>query len=129
MTETVAEHKGCISCGKETNGEVLCKDHVIEDLKYHVEELERSISKQEEEIDSLAPRIAELEAQLEWKPIKDAPRDGTKILLFDGDTLSLGFYDRQNRGWWTLSRSCPEEPVRPIKWCAITPPQSKEGGK
>lgn len=85
MTETVEENKSCIVCGKETNGEVLCKDHVIEDLKYHVEELERSISKQEEEIDSLAPRIAELEAQLEWKDIKDAPSRRTILISFKNE--------------------------------------------
>lgn len=35
----------------------------------------------------------------EWKTIDSAPRDGTDVLVWDGDSVSLSHWDE---GWWVL---------------------------
>jgi len=42
---------------------------------------------------------AAMEAQMaEWQPIETAPKDGTRILVSDGDTIWVAQWDRVSSG-------------------------------
>jgi hypothetical protein len=34
-----------------------------------------------------------------WQSIETAPTDGTDILIYDGDTISIVFFDEENDVW------------------------------
>ena len=38
---------------------------------------------------------------MEWKPIDTAPKDGTKILMFDGETMQIVDWDKLD--YWGTS--------------------------
>lgn len=51
------------------------------------------------EIESLRSEVARLRAQVGWRPIETAPKDGTDILLWEkwGDVPFVGFWHAEGR--------------------------------
>jgi len=80
--------------------------------------------------------IKELEEKLnnEWKDIKDAPRDGTRLLLVDiNKNQRIGCYRNATKKWGTGWEGGDWEftidfDPQPIKWRPLTPPTPQEGG-
>lgn len=53
-----------------------------------------------EELDRLRARIAELEASQAWRPMSEAPRDRTEVLLATvGGEIHIGLC--HGSGWWS----------------------------
>lgn len=54
------------------------------------------------DIDALLARVRALEAEDEWRPIADAPKDGTSVLTWDGEHQRLAHWDaRAECGEWS----------------------------
>lgn len=62
----------------------------------------------------------------EWQPIETAPRDGTPVLLTNGDTMEVGGWQEGWRGkpgtFWC--QGCDEYPVciNATHWMPLPPP-------
>ena len=65
-----------------------------------------------------------------WKPMKDAPLDGTKILLKQGEKIVIGYFweylshnsNYCHKNWitgWNREFDCPESVLQPTAWMKI----------
>lgn len=78
-------------------------DHVVDDAACDVER----VTTIERYIDQSAARIAELQSLTTWRPIGTAPRDGTRVLVWDAASPKpvVAFYGsaRGARRWMGAS--------------------------
>ena len=67
----------------------------------------------------------------EWQPISTAPRDGTRVLLYDqhdpgsGFARVVGAWDPKWKRWFSIPGSYTK---RPSHWMALPPPPSSRAG-
>lgn len=67
----------------------------------------------------LASAIArDLDRDIRWRPIKDAPKDGTEVLLYEDNWSKTGFYVA-GEGWWSASGTA----MFPTHFAFLTPPE------
>jgi len=60
-----------------------------------------------------------------WQPIETAPRDGTWVLVYAGDTHVACFSDYTSKDqWWTQGASLLSDP-HPTHWQPLPPPPSE----
>lgn len=78
-----------------------------------------------------------------WQPIETAPKDGTRILLFDGMGIAIASwwvpdptdfdddddFDEPLPGWCVESAECVEFWHEPTHWMPLPEPPNGEGGK
>lgn len=50
---------------------------------------------------------------MDWQPIETAPRDGARILVSDGKSVTEGYW---RRGWWIPAT------ILPTHWMPLPPP-------
>lgn len=66
----------------------------------------------------------------QWQPIDSAPKDGTDILMYDGEVVAIGWFSTDENQWvWDTDPICECYEVvndPPTHWQPINPPQ---GGK
>ena len=57
-----------------------------------------------------------------WRPIEEAPRDGTELMLWNGRRCSVGYFERYgfNAGWRWLNGDFPAK--LPVMFRTIDPP-------
>ena len=80
-----------------------------------------------EEINTLKARIASFEAEHKWRPISEAPKDGTPILLARPDLISpvtVGYWSMGACDWFCPLWNFPE--VKPTHFQPL-PKGPKEG--
>lgn len=64
------------------------------------------------------------EAWPKWRPIETAPKDGTKVVVYDEGDVWIAYWYRtspQLFGWWAIDHG-----VNPTHWLPLPPPP--EGG-
>jgi hypothetical protein len=67
---------------------------------------------------------------MEWQPIETAPKDGTDILVWDGEIRTITTWGKVSHipiyGWLRLVLSDPNDidlmDPQPIKWQPLPPP-------
>lgn len=70
--------------------------------------------------------VAAVRAQLEWRPIETAPKDGIRILAWDGEDGPLVVWWEQNRWWTDYAWHADKDPAYPTHWRPIGPgPEGK----
>lgn len=73
---------------------------------------------------------------MNWQPIETAPKDGTKVMLWDGDEISAGFWSTSLwvtfgnpniKGGWVIyeARSDTQE-IRATHWMPLPQPPTPE---
>lgn len=61
----------------------------------------------------------------EWMPIETAPKDGTPILVWNGDYLSMSFWNKTYKQWPDLTDQGSEENAfddAPTHWMPLPEP-------
>lgn len=62
---------------------------------------------------------------INWKPIKDAPKDGTRVLLYRSDwaeNVCVGWYSKDYEGW-VVAGSVSSPWVGPTLYAEINLPE------
>jgi len=61
-----------------------------------------------------------MQAQMDWRSIETAPKDGTRVLLGESNgNVCVGYYMRLFREW--RATGSHYVPLRPIYWMPIKP--------
>lgn len=76
------------------------------------------------EVGQLLDRIEALEREREWRPIEDALKDGSCVLVVtELGLVRVAFFDTARGGIWSLWPG--REPAEPTHWMPLTTPPSK----
>ena len=70
---------------------------------------------------------------MEWQPIETAPKDGTRVLIYDGVAIKSGmfvqwfhyFLQEKQEGWgtnWDNEFQAPDEVMYPTHWMPLPAP-------
>ena len=61
-----------------------------------------------------------------WQPIETAPKDGTQILIWDGNVRIVAEWGDVpgdlRMGWWATNKSYLDSPYEPTHWAPIPEP-------
>lgn len=60
----------------------------------------------------------------EWQPIETAPKDGTRVLIYDTDMPEITTAEFESGCWWVYSREYQAYPQDVTHWmCLPEPPK------
>jgi hypothetical protein len=68
------------------------------------------VSKDRQWAEGRTPICTEAFQRAGWRPIESAPKDGTRVLLWDGRRQHVDWW---NHGWWNTSRPTHWQPLPP----------------
>ena len=109
-----------------TDADMAALTRKLADTAIEQSELYQAAKRDAEEAEAYA---AELEAKLAWKPIETAPKDGTRILIYDPEdwsedeppTIYVCFW----KGYWCEAEGEQYTLFKPTHWMEL-PEEPKE---
>lgn len=57
-----------------------------------------------EVIEASMRELEQLRAERKWRPIETAPRDGSPVLVFDGEHYAVGYWAPEIGEWWVSKK-------------------------